>query len=87
VGGARALWAVHVAPPSIQKYLFAMLLEALSYPLPYRVMHVGFGGLVSHRWTFFFLPPLKITTLTFILLIFQLQNLFIYFFIFVLGLL
>jgi hypothetical protein len=87
VGGARALWAVHVAPPSIQKYLFAMLLEALSYPLPYGVMHVGFGGPVSHRWIFFFLPPLKITTLTFILLIFQLQNLFIYFFIFVLGLL
>jgi hypothetical protein len=59
VGGARALWAVHVAPPSIQKYLFAMLLEALSYPLPYGVMHVGFGGLVSHRWTFFFSSSLE----------------------------
>jgi len=57
VGDARALWAVHVAPLSIQKYLFVMLLEALSYPLPYGVMHVGFGGPVSHRWTFFFFLP------------------------------
>jgi hypothetical protein len=40
---------------SIQKYLFAMLLKALSCPFPYGVMHVGFEGPISHQWIFFFI--------------------------------
>ena len=48
VGGVCALWTVHVTPPNIQKYSFVMLLEALSCPLSYEVIHVSFGGLVSY---------------------------------------
>jgi len=46
VGGAHALQAVHALPPIVQKHYFAMLLEALSCPLPISTTRIFGGGLV-----------------------------------------
>jgi len=48
MGGAHALQAVHAMPPSVQKHVFAMLLEALSCPLPISTTRIFGSGLICH---------------------------------------
>jgi len=63
MGGACAFQTVCAMPSRIQKYLFIVSLEVLSYSFPNGATSVSIGGLILHRWAFFFpffsFPSLK----------------------------
>jgi hypothetical protein len=68
-------------PPRVQKHSPTMLMEAPSCPFSSEITYVDSGGSVCHRWILFFLSsPSKIIVWPFLLLVFQLQFLFIWFF-------
>jgi len=61
LGGTCAIWAARVIPFGGQNYHFAMSFEALLHPLPPSAMHVGGGGVICCRLTFFSLYFLSLT--------------------------
>jgi len=54
MGGAWAFQTVCAMPSRIQKCLFIVSLKALSCSFPDGVTSVSIGGLILHRWAFFF---------------------------------